>query len=46
MDLPEINALLRYFFHIDPDALSDEDFALRWRELQWVLKLTRPFSKD
>jgi hypothetical protein len=28
---------LRYYFDIDdPDALSDEEWAERWHELQWI----------
>lgn len=31
------NAQLRYYMHIaDPDSLSDMDWAMRVRELEWV----------
>jgi len=34
------NAQLRYYFHIpDPDALTDEEWAARIRELEHVRKL-------
>jgi hypothetical protein len=33
-----IDALLRYHFHIDPDMLDDETWAMRWNELKEVLK--------
>ncbi len=37
-EIRQINALLRYHFKIDPDILSDEEWAMRWNELEWVLK--------
>jgi len=33
-----INALLRFYFKIEPDLLSDEEWGERWGELHWVLK--------
>jgi hypothetical protein len=34
-----INACLRYYLHIpDPDSLSDEEWAMRYRELEWIRK--------
>jgi hypothetical protein len=31
------NAQLRYYLHIpDPDSLSDEEWAMRFKELEWV----------
>jgi len=27
-----------YFFHLDPDKLSDEDWAARYNELVWIRK--------
>jgi hypothetical protein len=33
-----MDALIRYFFHIDPEALSDEQYFKIWRQLQYVLK--------
>jgi len=34
----QIDALLRFHFKIDPDQLDDDQWALRWNELEWVLK--------
>jgi hypothetical protein len=32
-----INAQLRYFMHIpDPDSLSDEQWTMRFKELEWI----------
>jgi len=28
--------MLRYYFHLDPDKLSDEEWQARWEELQWI----------
>ena len=36
--LRKANALLRYHFKIDPEYLSDEQFAERWQELKWALE--------
>jgi hypothetical protein len=31
------NAMLRYYLHIpDPDSLSDEDWAMRYKELEFI----------
>jgi hypothetical protein len=31
------NAQLRYYLHIaDPDSLSDEEWAMRIKELEWI----------
>jgi len=31
------NANLRYYLHIpDPDSLSDQEWAMRWKELDWI----------
>ena len=33
------DAQLRYYMHItDPDSLSDEDWCMRLRELEWIRK--------
>lgn len=37
-ELRKRNALLRYHFHLNPDLLSDDEWAQRWGELEWVLK--------
>ena len=32
-----VNAQLRYYMHVsDPDSLSDEEWAARFRELEWI----------
>lgn len=34
-----VNAQLRYYMHIsDPDSLSDEDWAMRFKEIEWIRK--------
>lgn len=34
-----VNAQLRYYMHIsDPDSLSDEEWAMRLKELEWIRK--------
>jgi hypothetical protein len=32
-------ALIRYFFHEDPNKLSDEEFCIRWEQLKYCLKM-------
>ncbi len=32
------SAMIRYYFHLDPDSLSDEEFAMRWNELLFIRK--------
>lgn len=32
-----ISAWLRYCFHIDPDALTEEEFWARWYELRYCM---------
>ncbi|MEG0788772.1 MAG: hypothetical protein RR432_01095 [Alistipes sp.] len=29
-------AQLRYYMHVEPDNLTDEEFAARWRELEYI----------
>lgn len=32
-----VNAQLTYYMHIaDPDSLSDEEWAMRFKELEWI----------
>jgi hypothetical protein len=31
-----INAQLRYYYKIDPDTLTDEQWAKMWQDLSWV----------
>jgi len=34
-----VNAQLRYYMHIqDPDSLTDEEWAMRYRELEYIRK--------
>lgn len=30
--------MLRYYFHIDPDTLTDDQYAMRFNELVWIRK--------
>jgi hypothetical protein len=32
-------ALIHFYFHVDPDTLSDEEFAKYWGRLVYVLRL-------
>lgn len=32
----KVNAQLRYYFHLNPDELTDEEWAMAWKELEWV----------
>jgi len=32
----QINAQLRYYLHLDPDKLTDVEWANAWKELEWV----------
>lgn len=34
-----VNAMLRYYFHLDPDTLTDEQWQARWEELQWIREI-------
>ena len=34
-----VNAMLRYYFHLDPDTLTDEQWQARWEELQWIREM-------
>lgn len=41
------NAQLRYYMHIpDPDSLSDEEWAMRYRELEYIRKKEAEAVKD
>jgi hypothetical protein len=33
-----MNAMLRFYYGIEPNELSDEKFAMRWNELLFVLE--------
>jgi len=32
----KINAQLRYYLHLDPDLLTDIQWANAWKELEWI----------
>ena len=32
------DACLRYYMHIEPDDLNDEEWAARYQELLWIRK--------
>jgi hypothetical protein len=36
--IAQMDGLLRFYFKVDPDKLSDEEFSQRWAQLNWVLK--------
>lgn len=31
-----IDALIRFHFKENPDLLTDEEYAIRWKELKWL----------
>jgi len=37
-ELAQQNALIRFYFKVNPDKLSDSEFCERWEELMFVLK--------
>lgn len=38
MIIRKVDAQLRYYFHIDPDTLSDDEWIERYEELVWIRK--------
>jgi len=34
--------MLRYYFKINPDALSDEDWAMMVKDVEWLAKTITP----
>jgi len=32
----QVNAQLRYYLHINPDELTDEQWAYAWKDLEWI----------
>lgn len=32
----QIDAQVRYYMHLDPDSLTDTEWALRVNELKWI----------
>ena len=45
-ELRKMNALLRYHFKLDPDELDDNEFAMRWNELDWILKKMNSLNEN
>lgn len=37
-ELAQQNALIRFYFKVNPDKLSDSEFCKMWEELMFVLK--------
>lgn len=37
--IPQISAIIRYYYRINPDELSDEDFAKYWAEWLFIQEL-------
>lgn len=33
-----LDAQLRYYMHLDPDSLDDQEWAMRVNELKWIRK--------
>lgn len=33
-----MNAFVRFYFKVDPETLSDEQFAIYWNDLKFVLE--------
>lgn len=38
--MEQLAALMRFYLHINPDELDDDQFAKEWARLKWVLKQT------
>ncbi len=36
--IAQIDVMLRYFLHIDPDTLTDEEWAIQVKSLEWIRK--------
>lgn len=36
-EVRQIDALLRFYFAVDPDTLDDNEWAARWNELKFAL---------
>ena len=32
----KVDAQLRYYLHLDPSMLTDIEWAMRWKELEWI----------
>ena len=44
-DVEKNNILLRFYFRIDPDVLTDDEYAKEVNRLWWVLKFTGQFDE-
>lgn len=44
--IPQMSAWIRYYFHVDPYSLSDEEFAIHWREASYLLRMMKPIKAD
>ena len=45
--MERINALLSFYLHVNPDELTDEEWAKSWGRLQYALKFDQQrFSKE
>jgi hypothetical protein len=34
----QIDAMLAYYFKVDPDTLPDEEYAIKFAQMKWVLR--------
>jgi hypothetical protein len=34
----QIDAMLVYYFKVNPDELTDEEYAMKFSQMKWVLK--------
>jgi hypothetical protein len=37
----KINAQIRYYMHLDPDSLSDDEWAMVIRDLEWIREMEK-----
>jgi len=48
--IEEINSLIRFYYKIDPDTLTDLEWAMKYRDLcfikQWEIHQMRPMLLD
>ncbi len=42
----KIGALLRFYFHLDPTVLTDEEYVNHWNELDYCLKFEQNRIKN
>ena len=40
------DALLRYYFKVDPDLLDDEDYGFQLAQLDWILDQKRKANEQ